>query len=237
MKKIALIFFLLFNHLTHRKSYILITTLYNETNHERTKEYITCLKKNLRHPLIDKIHVLYDTTKDNQGTLYLHNFLLKHHIEITYIQGRATYQQCFDIANEYYHSKHIIVSNGDIYFNKTLHKLKKYDLTGKFLAITRWNQNKDGSLSKTYTILNEPLYGSQDTWIFKSPICKFANANIKLGLVGCDGAISKEAKRTALKVINPCLSIQCCHLHLSNIRNYSSMPCYSDNTLVQWTHL
>ena len=35
--------------------FILITTLYNETNHERAKEYITCLEKNLRHPLIDKI--------------------------------------------------------------------------------------------------------------------------------------------------------------------------------------
>jgi len=48
-----------------KSPFILITTLYNETNHERVKEYITCLEKNLRHPLIDKIHVLYDTTKDD----------------------------------------------------------------------------------------------------------------------------------------------------------------------------
>jgi len=49
--------------------------------------------------------------------MFLHYFLLEHPIEITYIKGRATYQQCFDIANEQYHTRRIIVSNGDIYFN------------------------------------------------------------------------------------------------------------------------
>ncbi len=217
-------------------SFILITTLYNETNPERIEEYLTCLKRNLAHPLIEKIHVMYDVIKDDEGPTHVLNFIKEHGIEITYIRDRVTYQQCFDLANAQYHKKRILLSNGDIYFNETLSKLVGYNLRKKFLVLTRWETNKDGSLSKQYGWHGKALTCSQDVWVFDTPLREFSNAHIKLGILGCDCAIAKQAQLAGLKVLNPCLTIQCCHLHTSNVRNYPHKG-YSDFVETEWSHL
>jgi len=235
MKKIALIF-LFITSLVYSKSYVLITTLYNETHQERAEEYIICLKNNLNHPLIEKIHVLYDTAKDANEGMHILDFLKENNIEMTYINGRATYQQCFDIANTKYPEKHILLSNGDIYFNNTLYELDEYDVTNKFLVLTRWEVNKDGSLSKQYGTNGKPLTCSQDAWIFDTPIRLFSSADIKLGILGCDCAIAKQARLAGLEVLNPCLTIQCCHVHRSNVRHYPHHG-YPDFVETEWTYL
>src|SRR6185312_9253148 len=108
----------------------------------------------------------------------------------------------------------------DIYFNETLDLLRDYDLENKFLALTRWDVQKDGSLKPFIKSTGESFDGSQDVWIFKTPIKRFNNARMQLGTTWCDGKIAYQAKKEGLIVLNPCKSIQCCHLHLSNVRNY-----------------
>ncbi len=217
--------------------FVLITTLYNEANQERCNEYISCLERNLQHPLIKKIHVLYDTSKD-QGKSVLLDFIIKKEIPVSYISRRPTYQNCFDVANTMYPNAKIIVSNGDIYFNNTLFALQHYNLTDKFLALTRWETNKDNTLRPQIGTNGRPLFNSQDCWIFVSPIRTFNNTNVQLGILGCDGTIAKQAVLSGMNVINPCLTIQCCHLHFVNIRHYphESYPPsgYYD---VKWCHL
>ncbi|HVX01079.1 MAG TPA: hypothetical protein VHA52_11705 [Candidatus Babeliaceae bacterium] len=209
--------------------FILITTLYNETNKERCQEYITCLEKNLSHPLIESVHVLYDNAKDTED-----NQLLAHMknmrgmpITISYIVGRPSYGDCFALANRLYPDRSIILCNGDIYFNETLHKLKHYNLAGKFLALTRWDVGRDGSLEIFRQYNNGvfcPIWSetSQDAWIFQTPIRKFEMDTIKLGTMTCDSLIAYQAYAAGLQVINPCWSIQACHMHLSQVRNYDS---------------
>lgn len=230
---------LLAQTINENDKFVLITTLYNEMNDDRCAEYIICLEKNLQHPLIKKIHVLYDAAKDNQSKSKLLTYLTSHDIEVSYINGRATYQDCFDIANKIYFGSRIAVSNGDIYFNDTLEELIGYDLENKFLALTRWEITKEGGLKKQYGWHGKPLYCSQDVWIFSSPIKQFGNADIKLGILGCDATIAKEALMSGMQVLNPCLTIQCCHQHLVNLRHYNFQESYPASGFyeVEWTYL
>jgi hypothetical protein len=121
----------------------------------------------------------------------------------------------------------VIISNGDIFFNHTLLLLERYDLTNKFLALTRWNVLKGGKLKifKQYkpdgTFWKEASETSQDAWIFQTPLREFKNSAIKIGTPQCDSLIAYQAAQAGLQVINPCLTIQACHLHRSGIRNYS----------------
>jgi len=199
--------------------FVLLTMLYNEKNPRRIKEYKTCLDRNIKHELIGAIHILYDKSSNNRD-----NNLLKHlqqlDVEITYLDGRATYGYCFELANKLYPDKKIILANADIYFNQTLHRLVDYDLTGKFLALTRWDEERNGRLVpyRRYRGVNTP--DSQDVWIFQSPIRRFNNDNIDLGWPLCDGRIAYQANASGFQVLNPCMTIQCCHLHKSKIRNY-----------------
>src|SRR5271170_7434179 len=96
--------------------FILITSLYNEIDEQRKEEYITCLKKNLANPLIEHIHILYDTSKDKNINNFLQQ-LSTFNVSITLITGRPSYNACFKLANELYLNKKIIISNADIYFN------------------------------------------------------------------------------------------------------------------------
>ncbi|MFA6066326.1 MAG: hypothetical protein WC707_04070 [Candidatus Babeliaceae bacterium] len=209
MKKIILTS-VLFLSANAQEKFSLITTLYNEPRLERLLEFITCLEKNIAHDSIDDIHIAYDTTKDDSYNLLLH-YLKIRPITIQYIQKRPTYGQLFDYAHQHAKNKNIILTNADIFFNHTLHLLDGIDLTNKFLAITRWQVQLDGAI--TFYTDN----GSQDTWIFKTPLRKFQDSNIPLGICGCDNCIAYQAIQSGLEVYNPNLSLQCCHVHRSNL--------------------
>jgi hypothetical protein len=207
----------------------LITTLYNETNPIRAQEYIACLEKNLQHQDIDDICVLYDTSKDSQNSTdnYVYTFSKNNRIKIVTIHDRPTYGYCFDIANTLFPNSNIILSNADIYFNQTLSLLNNYNLANKFLVLTRWNITPAGlKIFKQYCRGEfQQLWSelSQDVWIFQTPIKHFPKDDFKLGTMQCDSFIAYQATISGLTVLNPCLSIQCCHLHLSGIRNYNPL--------------
>lgn len=201
--------------------FILITSLYNETNEKRMHEYMTCLENNLNHNCINKIHILYDTSKDDDTNRLL-QYLQSKLVTITYITKRPTFGYCFNLINSLYAKSKIIISNADIYFNNTLCKLDNYDLTNKFLALTRWDVQKDGSIIlKHRTIGNQsvPASHAQDSWIFQAPIRKFNQDNFELGTNGCDNYIAFQADASSLITLNPSLTIQACHLHISEIRH------------------
>lgn len=195
--------------------FILVTSLYNETHPKRIQEYVTCMEKNLSNQRIAHIHVIYHYVPGEKSAIL--DYLLSKNISIDFVSVRPTYGSMFDLINTYYAGKKIILSNADIYCNETLALLDNYDLTNTFLALSRWQVKPDGSLTPYFTT---PIMYSQDTWIFKAPIKKFTNDAIEIGTCGCDSKIAYQAFLSGMKVVNPCGSIQCCHLHLSKVRNY-----------------
>lgn len=212
-------------------TYTLITFLYNEKNEVRLNEYKSCIENNLNHPRIDSIHVLYDTSRDDE-ICSLHAFLQSKGITITYVSDRPTYSDCFSLANKLYPRKNIILSNSDIFFNETLDLLDSISLQNNFIALTRWNLTETGEL-----VIHNCLY-SQDTWIFSTPFNDFCQYPIQMGIPACDGKLIKQAKLAKIPTINPCLSIQCCHLHLSQLRHYPKVKFkWNEISCVKWSKL
>ena len=205
-----------------QNSFILITVLYNETNAKRMQEYTTCLERNIAHQLIEKVHVIYDKARDDDDNKLL-QVLKSKHVSLTYVTGRPTYSFCFKLANEHYPNKKIILSNADIYFNDTLLLLQEYDLTNKFLVLTRWNVQKNGKMQLQPARRGRDNIWSQDSWFFQTPLRDFIDDTIQLSTINCDTWIAYQAKKVGLVVINPCLDIQCCHLHLSQVRHLGNM--------------
>lgn len=192
----------------------LLTTLYNEKNEKRRLEFITCIETNLKNTSIDTIHVIYDTAKDDVHGSLLLDYLKTKNVKISYMPGRPSYGDFFAIANNVYPNCKVMVSNADIFFNETLALLESYDLRDKFLALTRWTVRSDGTLVEC-----SPRGSCQDTWFFQTPLRTFENSSIKIGTWGCEHAIAYQAQKSGLTLFNPSRSIQCCHLHLSDIHN------------------
>jgi hypothetical protein len=196
--------------------FILITSLYNEIIHERALEYLACLQHNTDHPLIKKIHILYDTSKDpqNSDSAFLKK-LYTFPVIITKLPTRPDFAYCFNLVNNLYDSeKNIIICNADIFFNETLYLLIDYDLRNKFLVLSRWDITKTGALCHYNN------KESQDAWIFQTPVKKFNKASFCIGTKGCDNFIALQAQNAGYTVINPSLTIQACHVHLTEVRHY-----------------
>lgn len=227
--RVTLLFFIAYTSIAlHGNSgCVLITSLYNEKNPARAAEYIECLTYNLAHPLIDTIYVAYDTTGNVPDSLVL-NFIQQHpEIIVDYCSGRPSFGALFAIANSMYPEKIIIVSNGDIYFDETLASVLDVDLTNMILALGRWNINRAGIpelAMEDFRIngvhVHRPAELSQDVWIFKAPLWLDAD-DICLGAPHCDHYLAYRIAASGNKLYNPSKSIRCCHLHLSNIRNYA----------------
>jgi len=168
------------------------------------EELVSCLRRNIANPCICKIHVFYESKKG------LWNDILKDEkITTSQIDEYPTYQMLIDYANRYLQGKVVVIANADIFFDSSLDLLREYDMDRKCLALTRYNVNPYKSWQgKTW----ERNYGSQDAWVFRSPIPK-GYYNIRLGYLGCDGWIAWEMERAGISVTNPSMDIKIWHLH------------------------
>jgi hypothetical protein len=209
-------------------SFVLITSVFNEKHPQRAQEYITCLEKNLAHPLIGKIHVVYDTSADTiVKPLWVHDYLEKHPtIAVTYLPHRPSFGELFKIAADLYPNSVVLVSNGDIYFNETLETLKGLDFSKLFLAMGRWDINSRGEMIMAMETAYEndkkvrrPTSRSQDVWVFKSPAHVDCD-DINLGTPHCDHYLAYRIMAAGYDLRNPMVTVQCCHQHASNIRDY-----------------
>ena len=206
---------------------VLFTSLYFEKNQERELEYLDCLQRNLESGIFHHIHVFYDTSSDGAGSRLL-NFIQNSDIGLSYIEGRLTYSEIFSYANESLPGQLVVIANGDIYFNETLEKAKTIDLQDIVLALTRWDELLDGNIilrdhltsrsSQKGGLLDE-TGGKQDAWIFRAPLHLEHACPFPLGTLYCDSFLNFQLlKSERVRVYNPCLDIQCCHLHKSDIR-------------------
>ncbi len=220
------------------ESFVLFTTLYNEKKELRQNEFIFCLEKNLHHPSIKKIVILYES-KEKQDFLKkledLENFQKK--VEVIFIEERPTFEQFFNLANIFYRDEKIIIANADIHFDNTLDLIYKRQLKNKLLALTRYDRTENGEYElHDNDCLVTPC---QDSWIFLAPIKSFF-CGFQLGILGCDPALAYAALKAKLHVLNPSRTIKTYHVHSSNIRTYTSSDNYdqifpfASLRLVEW---
>jgi len=128
-----------------------------------------------------------------------------------------TYQFILDFINkeDYFRNSYNIISNSDIYFDKTLSLLKTIDFESKktCLALSRHEVDKE-------IIIKEPLKNfskdSQDAWIFKghAKIKDLKILNFKFGVPGCDNKFAYVLSNNNYKILNICHDVKIYHYHL-----------------------
>jgi hypothetical protein len=229
MRRFMKIFFfniINFIFLFSNENFILMTTLYEEKKPERQDEFLLCLKKNLENQLIEKIIIFFEINKNfndfkNKIDCIIENYPDK--LSMIEINSRPKYSDFFKFANLNYDKRKIVLSNADIYLDSSLSLINKSLLDGLFVALTRWDKIDDDYI--IYPDHGCLFIGSQDTWIFSTPIINFYS-EIYLGYLCCDQAIAYSAFKSGLNVINPCLSIKTFHVHESGIRTYTNENSY-----------
>lgn len=178
---------------------------------ERQRELDKCLIKNIKNKLIDRVFVAVEpgTTlpvSDPKITIIEYE-----PDPTTGYHSSLSFKKWFDLALENSGPNVIkIVCNSDIYFDNTLSILKIIDMTGKCFALSRWNENTNGSIELFDCI------GSQDAWIFTDNIT--VTAPFGMGIPGCDQKIARELHDKGIEVSNPCKTIRCIHVHMSQLR-------------------
>lgn len=214
----------------------LIQQYYEPKDPRRAREIRHCLQKNLENKWIDKIILL------NENTYKLPPNTDANKIQQRVIGRRLHYSDVLkEILENVPNDTIVVFANSDIYLDDTISKLWTTDLTDKFLALLRYDDEPNAPPK-----LFGPRSDSQDTWIVAANSVKsrdwgdFKEFEIPFGKSGCDNAIAYEMMRKKFLLANPALSIQTIHYHRSNIRNYEpkdivERPCfvYIDPTPIQ----
>ena len=198
--------------------------MYNETNQERVKEYLSCLETNMNNPYIDHIVIFYEKSTKPDNFLPI---LRKYDVELAFIRHRPVFDEFFEHCNCYYPNRRCVVANADILFvhDQSFNLLENVDLSDKILTITRYNQiNQLPYLNIVPGITITNQYGdlktqhnlgcSIDTWIFETPLTIDFKCSYMLGTVRCDSSLNYQIKKSKKYTpYNPCKDFISIHEH------------------------
>jgi len=182
-----------------RYKYNLLTT-FKAKPCDRTREYVECLRRNIDNPFIKKVFLFLET----EDIAVEFKDLLPQ-VEVVSCKMRPNYGEMFELANN--ETGRAIIANGDIYFDKSLRALNRYDLKGVFIHLTRTECSPS-----QHPDFHKRKVGAGDAWIFDTPIKVFAK-NVSLGIDFCDHVIADLAEKFGYNLQNPASSIHAWHLH------------------------
>ena len=175
------------------------------------ESFVTIRCKETR--MIKKIYLFYEVNNEDLIKEIKHEKIIIIPV-LTNKKRDISFNIMSQYANKYLFNQYCIISNNDIYFDKTLKEITKLDFYNNdyFISLTR--KNCDDYITFNNTIW-KPHSLSQDSWIFKSPI-KQMEPIINLGWIQCDNIISNQYMKLGYNVINPHYSINAWHLHKYN---------------------
>lgn len=198
MKKNRIFWFILFIFnidSSISNDFIMVTTYHNKERSFRVAEIKKCFKENIKNNKIKKIIVFLEGFESEK----IPEFLLHKKIIIEKIKSRPSFNFLLDFINKNLINQKIILSNSDIFFDKSL----SFNEDRKtFYCLTRHNFFDTGW--KRHSL-------SFDTWIFISPVHIDIEDEYHLGELGSDIAFSYCASKSGLNIKNPSLSLICWH--------------------------
>jgi hypothetical protein len=199
---------------------ILITTYYDSKHIERQKEIDCCLLHNIQNQYIDDIYLLNIHIFDLSHLPDPKNKI--HQIIISYDSNyQLRYNDAIRYINHHFINKICILSNSDIYFNETLHKINSISLHNRLFALLRYDEDIDGK-KHLFSRHNLPRTDSQDSWIFRSPLkIDIHRLDFSMGTLGCDNIFATIVYESNIQISNPCYDIETIHVHRTNYRTYS----------------
>lgn len=200
----------------------MITSLYNETNPERLKEYILTLRLNIAHQYINRIYVFYDMSTGWNSEIC--DLCEKWNVSLIEYYGRPSFRELFEFSNIVgSEGEKWIVCNGDIVPSLDFGYFLTRDFAGKMISLTRWEFISEDEMSVFNFGGRIPNILSQDTWVYETPL-KYPKElkDVRMGTMLCDSNLNYLFKLHNLPIYNPCLDLRTFHIHFQNARSYSS---------------
>ena len=181
---------------------VLITQYFEAGSSIHQEDLTTALIKNLANPHISEVIMLTETKFDFSAIPFSEK------VNQVIIGERLTFRTAFQVANNYYSSRNVIVANADIYFDNSLGRLVSADLNHTLIALLKWSDQGNALSIKLRT-------DSQDSWIFRSPLPGplVDQANFVLGAPRCDNRLASLFREFNYEVINPAFAIHSVELH------------------------
>jgi hypothetical protein len=198
---------------TKSAALILLVGFYEDADANRRHEFLECLRRNIDNDHFDEIHVFVEERRSTKELSKAYPLLTATKIRLVSHRRRVRYRALFEYANRRLPRRRVVIANADIFFDHTLEELVGSDLRGRLLCLSRWDVQPDGMAR----FFEHP--GSQDAWIFETPIRKFF-CDFPLGVPDCDRRLAWEAERAGLALSNPSRTLRAIHLHLSQVRRY-----------------
>jgi hypothetical protein len=199
---------------------ILITTYYETENIARNNEIKKCLIKNFENKHIEKIYLLNNKMFDIDFIEDENNKIIQIIIS-DYEDYKLKYNDAIQFINKNLSNNICILSNSDIYFDKTLEKIDNNTISDNLFALLRYDEDIMGQ--KNIFCRHEiPRGDSQDSWIFKSPLnINLDKINFSLGTLGCDSMFASILNEEGIHLKNPAFDIITTHVHSSEFRTYN----------------
>ena len=204
----------------------LITSFYIDKNEKRQQEIEYCLIENFRNPTISKVAAFLC---DEESNIRINEIIQTYYLDKNKFQPilygatkRPTYDDHFSVTQQFKDDINII-SNSDIMFDEYgITSMIDYFLDNgkkKCIALSRYELKNDYSHVNASHLDYE---WSQDCWIFYGGVDSDESYSFPLGKPGCDNRIAFVLAQNGYEVINPSKTIRTYHLHLSQVRHYTS---------------
>ena len=192
-----------------QKDIILITSFPEAASPSRRAEYNECLEINC-NSAISKVVVFFEGSAEGAE---FYPALQHDKVVVVYINERPMYSTFMDYANNHFSGDCVVVSNGDIFFDKGSNIERALEIeSGEVWALERYDW---GSARQRWSLMGAGVY---DSYIFIPPI-KISGYDIVIGIVGCDTYLAQIMIRNGLILSNPALSITSKHKHDSKERD------------------
>jgi len=187
---------------------------------ERAHEIKETLKRNVLNKYISKIYLLNERiyTVDELG-------IQSDKIIQVVIDKWISFKDVFSFVEKEKVKGYIIMTNSDIFFDKTISNLHYTDLHScqKMISLLRWEYRGEENLDDCKIF--GPRWDSQDTWIFHSNfnvLKKYRDSfDFSFGQPGCDNKIIYLLLMLGVELNNDPTMFKTYHYHREIGRNYS----------------
>lgn len=194
---------------------VLYTTDYFCDSVKRRREIQMVQNSNAKLDMISKIIVLYE--KWDNVPPEVKSTYSNEKFQVINCPKRQTYRDLYEHSRQNHSDSIIVISNSDIYFDKTLYRLNELVFGPNTLyAITRWDRvcpNIDKSFWTPPFQGSYSMNWSYDVYCFKNPVNIIPETiDIKVGIGGCDTYLVKKLiVDNNIKVYDPMLDIRAWH--------------------------
>ena len=199
---------------------------YNTTDErilEREEEYKTCLKRNLNHDLISRVHVL--TTNAQKTLQHFKDLPNQNKLIVSEVKSVDLARDPWEYISQNLVGKDVMFANADIYLGGGFDRVDALLMSRQKIMypLTRRGAREEKCGMADYC-LDKPYIGSHDVFLFRliEPLPEQFFKELEFGLVSLGmeniviGLFQNMLKYCTL---NPCTILETFHFHCSNLRS------------------